>query len=130
MYQQMNFQLWTLIGKPSTVYVFIQISSWYTITSLNERAWYYITRPSTAWVVTVVIDSGIENTYDVSYFEPTHTNPACSKCHEYTTNQTLNEISAWAAVLDFGTSNISSKRYTVFLMLQSLKMTHSQSYLN
>ena len=32
---------------------------------------------SASCVVTVVIDSGIENTYEVSFCDPTQTKPAC-----------------------------------------------------
>ena len=33
--------------------------------------------PSVIWLVVVVMDSGIENTKELSLLEPTHTRPAC-----------------------------------------------------
>ena len=64
---------------------------------------------SEVWDVTVVIVSGIENTYELSFDDPTQTKPACKvSVGVFEDVVTSKETVACAEVLDFGTYPIGS----------------------
>ena len=71
--------------------------------------------PSVIWLVVVVMDSGIENTKELSLLEPTHTKPAYKVwVGVLPLVVTSKEMVACAAVLDLGTYPMFRASETTF----------------
>ena len=106
--------LWS--SYPSTVKVLVRYDPWYTTMLLNDPV-LLITLPfaSKVWVVVVVMLSGIENTYEVSFAEPTHTKPAWRVIvGVFPEVVKSKDTVAWAELLDLGTYPMFLARETTF----------------